>query len=328
MPANLTPEYYEAERDYKAAVTSAEKLQALQRMLSVIPKHKGTDKMQGDLKKRLSKLKLEVQSKKRSRRTDVFSVPKEGSGQASLAGAPNCGKSSLLAALTGAHPKIGNYAFTTSRPLPGMMPYKDIWVQIVDLPPLSPDFSAPWVMAVIRQSDLALFVIDFSTNPLVQYDDTLAFLKQNRTLFSENVQRDEKYTEGGVQVPAMLVGAKMDSPGAEENAEIFMELVNPKLPVLYVSAETRLGLDDLAHAIFKKLSILRVYTKIPGKPPDMGQPFVLPLGASVSDLAKSIHRDFTQTLRFARIWGEGRQNGQRVSRDDLLRDGDVVEIHA
>ena len=106
MPANLTPQYLKAEERYKQAKTDPEKLLALEEMLATIPKHKGTEKLQGDIKQRISRLKKESLKKKGSHHweSDFFAV-KEGAGQIVILGPPNTGKSQLLASLTSAHPE-------------------------------------------------------------------------------------------------------------------------------------------------------------------------------------------------------------------------------
>ncbi|MGQ9660884.1 MAG: GTPase [Kiritimatiellia bacterium] len=120
MPANLTPEYLKAEQDYKRAETLEEKIACLQRMLAVIPKHKGTDKLQAELRRRLARLREEAESPK-GRQGVSRRIKPEGAGQIVLVGPPNSGKSSLLRALTNAQPLVANYPCSTREPLPGMM---------------------------------------------------------------------------------------------------------------------------------------------------------------------------------------------------------------
>ena len=137
MPANLTPEYLAAEEEFKSAQSHEEKIAALERMLSTVPKHKGTEKLQADIKRRLSRERKEGHKKGGARTVPFWLVKKEGAGQVALIGPPNAGKSSLLAALTNARPEVADYPFTTHAPTPGMMAYENIQVQLIDLPPVS-----------------------------------------------------------------------------------------------------------------------------------------------------------------------------------------------
>ena len=137
MPANLTPPYYAAEEKYKRAVSAEDKITALQEMLAVIPKHKGTERLQGDIKKKIARFKEEGKTKKKTKSGfNPFAVEKQGAGQVVLAGYPNSGKSSLVGLLSRAKVKIADYPFTTALPVSGMMPYKDTFIQLVDTPPL------------------------------------------------------------------------------------------------------------------------------------------------------------------------------------------------
>ncbi|MHC5138050.1 MAG: GTPase [Planctomycetota bacterium] len=145
MPANLTQQYKKAEQRFKAAGTDEERLEALEEMLREIPKHKGTEHLQADLKKRRSKLKAAIEGggKKSGggKHVDVFHVPKSGAGQVALVGMPNVGKSAILAALTHAHVQVADYPFTTDKPAPGMAQFEDVQIQLVDAPPITADFA-------------------------------------------------------------------------------------------------------------------------------------------------------------------------------------------
>ena len=161
MPANLTAAYLQAEQKFKGASSHPEKVEALEEMLRTIPKHKGTEKMQADIKRRLSRLRKEALKKKSTASQKLFHyVEKEGAGQVVLCGPPNSGKSQLLENLTHAEPKVANYPYTTQRPLPGMMAYEDIQIQLVDTPPLDPETLEPWQLAMIKQADAVLLLFD------------------------------------------------------------------------------------------------------------------------------------------------------------------------
>ena len=163
MPANLPPQYFEAEKRYREARTTRDKLKCLEEMLTIMPKHKGTDKLRADLRRRISKLKDMGQARKGpGRRPPVYFLEKEGAGQVALLGLPNTGKSSLLAALTNAQPVIADYPFTTRIPLAGMMTYENVQIQLIDTPPVSPDYLEPWYPDLLRRADAWLLVVSLA----------------------------------------------------------------------------------------------------------------------------------------------------------------------
>lgn len=324
MPANLTPEYLAAEERFRQATTPQEKLAALEEMLATIPKHKGTEKMQADIKRRISKLTKETQKKKgTAKHKPFYYVEKEGAGQIALVGPPNSGKSQLLARLTNATPEIADYPFTTCVPLPGMMPFENVKIQLVDLPPVAQEFSEPWLFGIIRNADAALLVVDASHNDvLTQTEALLDWLEElNIHLIPPTAAEQERGKR------ALVAATKADLPGAEENAEILRELLGDRLPLLAVSTQTGLNLELLKHQLYTMLGVIRVYTKAPGKPVDRTAPFVLKRGSTVVDAARHVHQDFVHKLKYARIWGSERFAGQMVHREHVLEDGDVVEFH-
>jgi len=325
MPANLTPEYMEAERRFKAAVTSEEKLAALEEMMATIPRHKGTEKMQADLKRRISKLRTEQARKPVSRAGIIHRIDKEGAGQVALVGPPNGGKSMLVRQLTHAMPEVADYPFTTRVPLPGMMKFEDIQIQLVDLPPVHPDFPESWLYQIIRNADAAMLVTDLSDPDLLEdLETTLAQLAQ------------AKVHLGGGEVPSvtgflakrsLLVANKLDAGGALDSLDVLKDLYGAHFDILPISAETGQGLDELRRCAFSLLEVIRVYTKAPGKKLEMTAPYILKRGARLFDLAAHVHHDFLSQLKYARVWGHGRFEGQLVNRDYLLADKDVVELH-
>ncbi len=325
MPANLTPEYLEAERRFKAAVTTEEKLAALEEMLATIPRHKGTEKMQGELKRRLSKLRTEQASKPVSRAGIIHRVEKEGAGQVVLVGPPNSGKSMLVRQVTRATPEVADYPFTTRVPLPGMMRFEDIQIQLVDLPPVHPDFPESWLYQIIRNADAAMLVVDLSDADLLEdLETTLAQLAKAKVQLGEDALPD---APGWLAKRTLLAANKLDASGALENLDVLKELYGARLRVLPISAETGQGLDDLRRYVFCLLDVIRVYTKAPGKKLEWTAPYILKRGSRLLDLAAHVHHDFLTQLKYARLWGHGKFEGQMVNRDHVLEDKDVVELH-
>jgi len=326
MPANLTPIYREAEARFKAAVTREEKIAALEEMLRVIPKHKGTEHLQADLRSRLSKLRQEP-SRKKPGKGPSHRIPREGAGQITLVGAPNSGKSSLVTALTHARPEVAPYAMTTLKATPGMMTFEDVAFQLVDLPPLCHEHVEPWVYDIIRASDLVWIVIS-SRAPLRGLEVVEDLLSTKAIgLYASGSPQPESPRPGWTYKPAILVVTGMDLPGAQDDLNALSELMELPWPQVEVSAITENEMDTLGPVCYKALDIIRIYSKEPRKEPDMTRPFTLPRGSTVEDLAKAIHKEIAQGIKFARVWGTSTFDGQSVHEHHVLEDGDVVEVH-
>ncbi len=330
MPANLTPEYLEAEQRYRRASTVEEKIQALNDMLRLVPKHKGTERLRVDLKKRLSKLQQEAQKKPKATRAQTWEhIDKEGAGQIALAGLPNSGKSTLLATVTNAQPEIADYPFSTFRPTVGMMPFEDVQIQLIDLPPLS-QFTEPWVFTLIRQADAVALTTDLSQpDPASDVIEALEILAKTRIHLVGTQGWPSSDSSGpGLRKRALLIGTKLDAPSGLEAFQRLQELYGEEYGLVAVSAHHRQGLEELGRALFQILEIVRIYTKKPGRPPSKEAPYVLPKGSTVLEVAKAIHHELAHKLQYARIWGSAEFPGQRVERDHVVRDGDIIELHA
>jgi ribosome-interacting GTPase 1 len=332
MPTNLPPEAIEAERRYRAAQSVAEKITCLEEFMSLIPKHKGTDRLRANLRRRLSKLKASSQARKGvSRRDSAFHIDKEGPGQVVLVGPTNVGKSALVAALTNATPEVAASPYTTWTPTPGMMPVEDIQIQLIDTPPLDREYVEPELLNLIRRSDLILLIVDLQTDPVQQFEDTITLLREHR-IVSRRLQDRAGDQQPLTFIPLLVLANKSDNESQDENLEIFRELLKDienedSCPLLPVSATTGRNLERLKEAVFEQLEIIRVYSKAPGKKVDLSAPFVLSKGSTVADFAAQVHQDFYQNLRSARVWGSATlYDGQMVSRDHILQDGDVVEL--
>ncbi len=326
MPANLPPQYHAAEEAFRKASTVEQKIEALQEMLTMIPKHKGTEKLQGDLKRRLSKLREEGQKKGKASHYNPFAVEKQGAGQVALLGYPNTGKSSLLTALTRAKAKVGQYPYTTAVPLAGMMPYENILIQLIDTPPISSEGAPPGLLNVVREADMLVLTIDASSpDCLEQLEGTFSFLVSKKVI-EDHSSGAPSNNEKGLSTPYLIVLTKMDLKESSDNLTILQEL-KPDIHFLTLSARQEQGFNTLKDKIYQELRIVRVYTKAPNKQPDLDTPFVLKKGSTVLDLAYSIHRDFPEKLKNARVWGSAKFDGQTVSREHELEDGDIVELN-
>ncbi len=330
MPANLTPQYKEAEERYREATTREEKLVALREMMALLPKHKGTEKLQADIRRRIAKHEEEAQhgAKGGARHVDPGHVRREGAGQWVLVGPPNAGKSALLAALTHAHPEVAPYPFTTHAPQPGMMQYEDVQVQLVDTPALSAQHTEPYMTNLARNADGVALVLDPTADDV---DGSLAAFRallERARVWPAAKRLPPDASPLLVVRPVYAVVNKCDLDPDGTFVELARASIAGEFPTRVVSAEHGLGLEELRREFFADLGRIRIYAKEPGKKPDRERPFVLPSGATVQDLARAVHKEIAENLRFARIWGHARFDGQQVDRDHVLADRDVVELHA
>lgn len=326
MPTNLPPDALQAEKRYREAETLEDRIATLEEYIGLIPKHKGTDHLRADLRRQLSKLKASAQSGKKTARQDsVFRIEREGAGQVAVAGVTNVGKSSLVAALTNATPEVSDAPFTTWEPAPGMMSVDNVQVQLIDTPPLSSDYVEPELLSLIRRSDMVLLLVDVQTQPVQQLEESIAILEEHRII---PLHRKDGYPDDPRYAfkPLLVLANKCDDQDAEELFEILRMELDEQWPILPVSAATGYNLEQLKQAVFDGLAIMRVYAKPPGKDPDFTRPYVLPRGSTVEEFARKIHKDFYDNLKSARVWGSATFDGQAVSRDHVLSDGDVVEL--
>ncbi len=327
MPTNLPPEYFDSEKKYKAAKTTADKITCLEELISTIPKHKGTDKLRADLRRRLSKLKASVQTKKKvGKHESLFHIEKEGAGRVVIVGPPNVGKSSLLNVLTHATPKVSEYPFTTHLPTPGMMTFENVQIQLIDTPPLTREHIETELMDLIRNADLILMVVDLQSDPIQQLHDTSDILITNRILLKCFVNTNEQRKVVNL-IPSVVVVNKLDNQLFEEDFQMFRELLEQECFYIAISTKTGNNLEQLKKLIFQELEIIRIYSKRPGRKPDFNEPFVMKKGGTIEEFAEKVHKDFLQKLKSARVWGAGVYDGQLVGRDHVLVDGDVVELH-
>lgn len=331
MPANLTPQYHAAEQRYKAAKTPAEKTACLEEMLRVIPKHKGTEKMRADIRRRLSKIKTDAQKSSGPQRAFSLLVDKEGVGQIAMIGAPNVGKSALLATLTKATPEVADYPFTTRKPMPGMVHYENVQIQLVDLPPLARDYMEPWMSQIARHADALLLVIDLSdADVLDELELILDVLDEWKIQPVDHIltpEERETLPSAVEPLPTLLLGNKYDTSDGPDNWEIVQAFYGGRWPMLAASATVGNEHKTLRQALYDVLDVVRVYTKAPGKKAAFDAPFTLPRGSTVVEVAASVHKDFAEHLKFARIWSTDKYDGQMVQRHHVVQDGDVIELH-
>ena len=339
MPANLSPAYKKAEQAFREASEDRERLLRLRDMLRTIPKHKGTEHLQADIKSRIKQLTEELAGPKKgaARTGPVHTLRPEGAAQVALLGPPNAGKSSLHVKLTGSRADVGPYPFTTHEPMPGMLPYQDVYFQLVDLPPISEDYMEGWFVNALQPADAALLVADISAPECIdQLEAVLARLDEKRISLIEgwpglngdtSPVPDDELDPFRIRLPTLLVVNKIDlAPGPEE-VDVLQELLDANYPAVAASTVSGQGLEDVGEFLFRGLEIVRVYTKTPGRPPEMDRPFTVRRGATVMDVARLVHKDIAGSLKYARAWGSGVFDGQQIGPEHRLADADVIELH-
>jgi ribosome-interacting GTPase 1 len=336
VPANLSPEYKAADAAFRKARDPVERLECLREMLRTIPKHKGTEKLQADIKARIKSLSDEFEGGARKgggHGGPALVIRPEGAAQVALLGPPNSGKSSLHARLTGSEAHVAPYAFTTQYPQPGMMAFEDVHLQLVDLPAISSEHPVPWLGATLQMADAALLVMDLGDADCVdELAQVESILRERGVTLVERWEHADTPADDdpfAVRLPALLLANKSDLlASADEEIEAFRELSGERFPVLKVSATTGEGLDELGRWLFDHLGIVRVYTKAPGHAFEKTRPFTLRRGQTVSDVARLVHKDIERAFRYARVWGGHSEfEGQQVGPQHAVSDGDIVELH-
>ena len=329
MPANLTPQYQKAEESYRKAQSPEEQIDSLQEMLKLIPKHKGTEKLQADLKSRLKEAKSQLQAEKKSPKKGLsYRIPHQGAGQVILLGAPNSGKSRLLAELSNSQPEVAAYPFTTREPMPGMMPWEDVKVQLIDTPPITDSHIEPYLTGMVRSADMALLCFDGSSDNAPQETAVvIGQLESRKTFLSDKTGFDDD-DFSIVRVKTLLVITRGNDPDCETRLELFYDLVTNRFEIVTVELDSEESRENLRNSIYESLGMIRVYTKAPGKPADYKDPYSIREGGTVEDVALQVQRELAEKLKFAKVWGKSVHDGQSVGREHALCDKDLVELHA
>ncbi len=321
MPANLPPQYFEAEKKLRPAKDPAEKIEVLEEMLAIMPKHKGTDHLRAELRGKIARLTQSLGKKAAGHRTSMI-IEKEGAAQIAVIGLPNSGKSQLVSSITNASPTVAEYPFTTRSATPGMMEFKNIKIQLIDTPPLTPQPPEFWLPHLLRRADALLLIVDLSNAPLTQVETVTAQLEKMRIGIGTRKGEEILYPK-----KTLIIGNKLDMESARANYTALQNKYGRQLPVTAISAREGIDLDELRLRIYQVLNIIRVYTKAPGEKSDLTDPIILKKGSTLEDAATDVHKDFAARLKYARIWGSGKYDGVMVKRDHVLQDGDVIELH-
>ena len=325
MPANLTPQYLEAEKNFRLAKTTQEKIAWLEEMLAVMPKHKGTDHLRADLRTKIASMTKSLDKKTATQHTTT-KIEKAGAAQIAVIGPPNTGKSQIVASITNARPTVAAYPYTTQIATPGMMAFENVRIQLIDTPPLGEQPPEWWLLNIIRRADALLIVVDLSQDAVAQVDALVAVLNEKNISLGQPKDAATDEESPVSYKKALIAGNKADLDPGGNNFRALQGRYGEQLPAIAITA-TSGRLDELKLKIFQLLDVMRVYTKTPGGKPDMADPIILEKGSTLEMAATSIHKSFAQRMKYARIWGSGKFDGVAVKRDHVLQDGDIIELH-
>jgi len=212
-----------------------------------------------------------------------------------------------------------------------MLPLENVQIQLVDMPPISHESMESWMSQITRNADAILLVVDLGDSAVLDAVELIAEVLQEWKILPAarplTPEEEDALDVGVVSRRALLLGNKWDVPASKDNWDIIQELYSTRWPTLAVSATHGYNLEALRRALYTLLDIVRVYTKAPGKKPDLTAPFTMPRGSTVVEVAATVHKDFATHLKFARIWGTEKYDGQMVQRDYIVQEGDVIELH-
>jgi ribosome-interacting GTPase 1 len=328
MPANLPPEYHKIEAELRTARTPEEKIDIYERLIAVIPHHKGTDKIIAMYRQKIAKAREDGERRQATaKHAPTYKVERSGAGQVVLVGPPNAGKSSLIKALTDAAPEIADYPFTTRSPAPYMMPFENVGIQLVDAPPVTGELMESWFPEMVKMADAVLLVADLTDPDAAAVLDGIQGRLRERKVELVRADADIPSPYFPFRKRTVLAANKVDTEGAPRAFEELGQLLDGPYERIAVSAASGRGLETLRRAVFGLLHVVRVYSKIPGKKAEKDSPFALRVGSTVMDMAKAVHKDFSERLQYARVWNASGLDGLRVNRDYVLADEDVVELH-
>jgi ribosome-interacting GTPase 1 len=388
MPANLPPDAKAKWNEVTLTKNPETRLRLMGEFLSLVPKHKGTDKMCSQVKRQMAQIRDDLEEKKRAakrRGGPSYFVEKAGAAQISVVGPTNAGRSSLLKAVTNSSVEPAPWPFSTRVPTPGMLPYKDIQFQLVEAPPIVEGSSEGksdgfQVLSAARNSDAIIILVDLTDDPGGNLLTVIRELENSRILTAEpqgevevtrrghgsDIQfiwegeldgcttddiaallREYKIRSALVRVrgrvtldtvedamfgnavyrPTLVIANKADLSSNPAVVESVRASAAP-LEVMVISAENPGNLQEtLGAKLFDLLGIVRVYTKQPGKQAAV-EPIVGRRGMTVGDLAKTIHSDFYERFKYARVTGPSAKfESGRAGIDHALMDGDTVQFH-
>ncbi|MDH5201313.1 MAG: TGS domain-containing protein [Candidatus Bathyarchaeota archaeon] len=255
MPANLPPDAKKKWFEVTLTRNPEERLRLMGEFLSLVPKHKGTDRLCAQVRRQMSQLRQEIEDRRRvaKRSTGLaYFVEKAGAAQVAIIGPTNAGRSSLLKAVTNASVDVASWPFTTRVPTPGMLPYQDIQFQLVEAPPIVEGSSEGradgfQVLSLARNADGLIIVVDLTDDPGGNLLMVRGELENSRVLTAE--------PEGEVEVTRRGYGSDIQFvwEGALEGCtteEVVGLLKEYKVRSALVRVRGRVTLDAVEDAMF------------------------------------------------------------------------------
>jgi small GTP-binding protein len=285
----------------------SERIKVLREALGELPDYRNGP--YADLRKWVQAQIEESRVRKKIVHRDSLQVRREGAAQVALVGPPNAGKSSLLQALSSIQIKTGDYAFTTTRPVPALTRIHDVLIQLVEIPGLIEGAhedrgGGRALLGVLRGADAIVLCHDASA-PV----EELAVIRR-------------ELEAAGIAKPTIVAATKLDDAGPHVVARLARATGLPAVGVSVLDDDT---LDELRDAVWGLTGLVRVYLRRPGR--GDAEAYALPAGSTVADAAGKVHHELEAECRGARVWGpSARFEGQRVGRDHVLAEDDVVEI--
>ena len=290
-----------------------------------MPKHKGTDHLLADLRAKISRLRKEGTKKPVVSRFNPYAVERDDCPQIMMVGPPNSGKSSLLNNLTGAASEVADYPHSTVKPSPGILRGDNYRFQLVDLPPVMGDSMEGWMGDLLRHADGMIIVLDVSNKETLEVmENVLKAIDRANIYLSGLVDGDPPL--GTITQKAMVALNKVDSSNPEVLGLLKVEFMN-RFRMVETSSVIGVNKEYFAGVLAEISGFMRVFTKIPGKKADLVEPYIVKEGITVLEMAGIIHREMSENFQYARIWGENYHDGQRVGKEHILFDGDIVEMH-
>ncbi len=385
MPTNIPPEAQAKWEEYSKARTPEEKLQKLKEFYALIPKHKGTEKMEKFIKRRMSELKEEIEKRRLSKKSKGLSllVEKRGAAQLVLLGYTNSGRSTVLSALTNARVDISPNPFSTLRPVEGMMEFKGAQIQVVEAPPIILEAQGgPTKLSVTLagNADVLGIVLDSSDEPLVRFEELVKFLESKGILLERprgrvrikrskaaptiivvnkgkiadgnekdvrdllhfyGIERAWVEIEGYVTLedveeaifgekkykPFIIFLTKVDLLNDRASIEHLKSKLSDKALAIVTYPGGIPSKDELGVRILKELGLIRVFTKSKSEKYPSERAVILSRGSTVIDLARVIHKSFSERFRYAKVWAKRLPySPMKVGPDFILEDMDTVEI--
>jgi len=271
-------------------------------MISLAPSHKGAENLRAQLKARLKKFQDDLIKQKKTRKSTKIGIKKEDM-QAVIIGKTKTGKSSLISLFTNAKPEIGNYGFTTKTPVIGMMDYKGVGIQLIEIPAIESEY---YDKGVVNSADTILILI---TN-------------------IEQIKEIEKKIEK-TRGKKIIVFNKIDLISENEKRKISATLKSKyrNYEFVLISAKTKEGIDKLKEILFHSFGKIRVYTKQPNEKQKSNKPIILSPNSTIKDVAEKILKGFSNKIKETKIWGPSSKfPGQKVGLNHKMKDMDIVEF--